>query len=504
MQEGSYCACYSVSGITTRARRSPHVVKLSYGDRITLVAMLQGHPLMHREGDRSILLGMSALAAHAPLIDLTGAAADAASRIVTYLEGLGRPSPAAHPLGLLLNTMKDRLPYDQQGTIEGLLTSYQLLVPVAPLDEPANGRGQAPAAASDARPRPGSPPSSAHPFGQEPGRPPGGSALVGRAGDGWCRDPEKFLDLDDQERLIELLQRLFRRGQYRTAKGRDQLFARAGVHQELRLAMREQNANPELYLTRYLAGAQWSLERADYHPLPTLLGALLSHPHPVDLSTQDRDLCEYLLAQARLRLLALRTRAALARVAADSGETLAAGVLIAPWHVLTTGAGAEASRARPVWLPVRANPLLAPGLPGLLVRRAGPGGPAVALLPACPEARLVELERTAHRGPPGHDRVSGSLDLSALAAGPPSPGEPLYLWTYGSHEATLLLAEAQDAREGGGLSYTLEAGALALTGSPIFNPRWQLAGLHLVGQGPDARGVDLSAARPGLAVNRLE
>jgi V8-like Glu-specific endopeptidase len=109
------------------------MVVLERADRASLLAILRDMPeLTSERGRRQTLIdaGLDRLAAQ---IDVSGAPAIALGEVVDHLARYGRPTADAEALGLLLNWVKSLLGVEKQAVLAGLMTRYDMMVPLAQL-----------------------------------------------------------------------------------------------------------------------------------------------------------------------------------------------------------------------------------------------------------------------------------------------------------------------------------------------------------------------------------
>jgi V8-like Glu-specific endopeptidase len=107
------------------------MVDLSTSDRQRLVRLLADLPEMASEQARRQVLELAGLKQLVARIDLAGAPLIAASQIVGNLERYGRVSSDREALGVLLNLVKSLTGLEQQEFLDELLTSYDMMTPIA-------------------------------------------------------------------------------------------------------------------------------------------------------------------------------------------------------------------------------------------------------------------------------------------------------------------------------------------------------------------------------------
>ena len=102
-------------------------------DRKQLITLLKDLPELGTERSRLQILELAGLRQLAPMIDLSGASFVAVSEIVSYLSAYGRLTRDHEALGLFLNTLKGFAGIQQQEFLDGLLTKYDMMTPIAAL-----------------------------------------------------------------------------------------------------------------------------------------------------------------------------------------------------------------------------------------------------------------------------------------------------------------------------------------------------------------------------------
>ena len=102
-------------------------------DRKQLITLLKDLPELGTERSRLQILELAGLRQLAPMIDLSGASFVAVSEIVSYLSAYGRLTRDHEALGLFLNTLKVFAGIQQQEFLDGLLTKYDMMTPIAAL-----------------------------------------------------------------------------------------------------------------------------------------------------------------------------------------------------------------------------------------------------------------------------------------------------------------------------------------------------------------------------------
>ena len=106
------------------------MTELDADDRQRLVRALSGVPALATEQSRHDLLVLAGLE-RAPAIDVSGETSEAVTRIVHDLTRYGRVPAGPHRLGLFLNLVKGFADEARQAVLDGVLTGYDLMTPVA-------------------------------------------------------------------------------------------------------------------------------------------------------------------------------------------------------------------------------------------------------------------------------------------------------------------------------------------------------------------------------------
>jgi hypothetical protein len=100
-------------------------------DRKQLITLLKDLPDLGTERSRLQILELAGLKQLVPMIDLSGSSFVAVSELVSYLSDYGRLTHDQEALGLLLNTLKGFVGIQQQEFLDGLLTKYDMMTPIA-------------------------------------------------------------------------------------------------------------------------------------------------------------------------------------------------------------------------------------------------------------------------------------------------------------------------------------------------------------------------------------
>ncbi|BCL33650.1 trypsin-like peptidase domain-containing protein [Nostoc sp. MS1] len=117
------------------------MINLDIDDRKQLITLLKDLPELATERSRLQMLELAGLKQLAPMIDLSGASFVAVSEIVRYLSQYGRLTYAHEALGLFLNTLKSFVGVQQQEFLDGLLTKYDMMTPIAALPNIGQWKG---------------------------------------------------------------------------------------------------------------------------------------------------------------------------------------------------------------------------------------------------------------------------------------------------------------------------------------------------------------------------
>ncbi|NER45828.1 MAG: trypsin-like peptidase domain-containing protein [Symploca sp. SIO1A3] len=110
-------------------------------DRKRLITLLKDLPELATERSRLQILELTGLKQLIPMIDLSGASFVAVSEIISYLSNYGRLTYNHEVLGLFLNTLKGFVGVQQQEFLDGLLTKYDMMTPIAPLPDISQWKG---------------------------------------------------------------------------------------------------------------------------------------------------------------------------------------------------------------------------------------------------------------------------------------------------------------------------------------------------------------------------
>ena len=117
------------------------MINLDIEDRKQLVTLLRDLPELATERSRLQILELAGLKQLAPMIDLSGASFVAVSEIVSYLSNYGRLTYDHEALGLFLNTLKGFVGVQQQEFLDGVLTKYDMMTPIAALPDIGQWKG---------------------------------------------------------------------------------------------------------------------------------------------------------------------------------------------------------------------------------------------------------------------------------------------------------------------------------------------------------------------------
>ncbi|MFN6528242.1 trypsin-like peptidase domain-containing protein [Nostoc sp. ChiSLP03a] len=117
------------------------MINLDIDDRKSLITLLKDLPELATERSRLQILELAGLKQLAPMIDLSGASFVAVSEIVSYLSNYGRLTYSHKVLGLFLNTLKGFVGVQQQEFLNGLLTKYDMMTPIAALPDIGQWKG---------------------------------------------------------------------------------------------------------------------------------------------------------------------------------------------------------------------------------------------------------------------------------------------------------------------------------------------------------------------------
>jgi V8-like Glu-specific endopeptidase len=100
-------------------------------DRKQLITLLKDLPELGTERSRLQILELAGLKQLVPMIDISGTSFVSASEIVSYLSQYGRLTHDHEALGLFLNTLKSFMGIQKQEFLDGLLTKYDMMTPIA-------------------------------------------------------------------------------------------------------------------------------------------------------------------------------------------------------------------------------------------------------------------------------------------------------------------------------------------------------------------------------------
>ncbi|QIR36871.1 trypsin-like peptidase domain-containing protein [Tolypothrix sp. PCC 7910] len=111
------------------------MINLDVEDRKQLITLLKDIPELATDRSRLQILELAGLKQLTPMIDLSGASFVAINEIVSYLSQYGRLTYDHEVLGLFLNTLKGLVGVQQQEFLDGLLTKYDMMTPIAALPD---------------------------------------------------------------------------------------------------------------------------------------------------------------------------------------------------------------------------------------------------------------------------------------------------------------------------------------------------------------------------------
>ncbi|MCC2695760.1 trypsin-like peptidase domain-containing protein [Nodularia sp. LEGE 04288] len=117
------------------------MINLDIEDLKQLITLLKELPELATERSRLQILELAGLKQLAPMMDLSGASFVAVNEIVSYLSKYGRLTYNHEALGLFLNTLKAFVGVQQQEFLDGLLTKYDMMIPIAALPDIGQWRG---------------------------------------------------------------------------------------------------------------------------------------------------------------------------------------------------------------------------------------------------------------------------------------------------------------------------------------------------------------------------
>ena len=118
------------------------MINLSVEDRKQLISLLKDLPELATERSRRQMLEDAGLGQLIPMLDLSGGAFVAISEIVNYLSKYGRLTYENETLGMFLNTLKGVTGIQQQQFLDRLLTTYDMMTPIAALPNISQWQGQ--------------------------------------------------------------------------------------------------------------------------------------------------------------------------------------------------------------------------------------------------------------------------------------------------------------------------------------------------------------------------
>jgi len=111
-------------------------------DRKQLITLLRDLPELGTERSRLQILELAGLKQLIPMMNLSGAPFVAVSEIISYLSNYGRLTHDHEALGLFLNTLKGFVGVQQQEFLDGLLTRYDMMTPIAALPDISQWKGR--------------------------------------------------------------------------------------------------------------------------------------------------------------------------------------------------------------------------------------------------------------------------------------------------------------------------------------------------------------------------
>ena len=111
------------------------MINLDVEDRKQLITLLRDIPELGTERSRLEILTLAGLKQLVSMIDVSGSPFVAVSEIVRYLSNYGRLTYDHEALGLFLNTIKGFVGVQQQKFLDGVLTQYDMMTPIAALPD---------------------------------------------------------------------------------------------------------------------------------------------------------------------------------------------------------------------------------------------------------------------------------------------------------------------------------------------------------------------------------
>jgi Effector-associated domain 8/Trypsin-like peptidase domain len=111
------------------------MINLDVEDRKQLITLLRDLPELGTERSRLEILTLAGLKQLVSMIDVSGSPFVAVSEIVRYLSNYGRLTYDHEALGLFLNTIKGFVGVQQQKFLDGVLTQYDMMTPIAALPD---------------------------------------------------------------------------------------------------------------------------------------------------------------------------------------------------------------------------------------------------------------------------------------------------------------------------------------------------------------------------------
>jgi V8-like Glu-specific endopeptidase len=117
------------------------MINLDVEDRKQLITLLKDIPELGTERSRLEILTLAGLKQLAPMIDVSGSTFVTVSAIVSYLSSYGRLTYDHEALGLFLNTIKGFVGVQKQQFLDGVLTKYDMMTPIATLPHIGQWKG---------------------------------------------------------------------------------------------------------------------------------------------------------------------------------------------------------------------------------------------------------------------------------------------------------------------------------------------------------------------------
>jgi V8-like Glu-specific endopeptidase len=107
------------------------MITLTQSDRLAIALWLSALPEFESETGRRRLLSLTGIGDAALQIDVSGSPLLAAAAVVDFLVKLGRLTPEAEALGLLLNLVSSLVGIERQAAIHAMLRAYGMMTPMA-------------------------------------------------------------------------------------------------------------------------------------------------------------------------------------------------------------------------------------------------------------------------------------------------------------------------------------------------------------------------------------